>query len=129
MTEVTEAVATSIATPIDAHLPAPARVAALAVADPPGALDQRQVLELLGLSGDRFAEDVFANCGVERRRLELDEQLLASTLQERTARTERRLLALTVDAIERLEFDPQEIGVVVSATYWSVGGPTLAHRL
>lgn len=129
MAEATDAVATVAATTAAGHPAAHARVAALAVAEPPGSLDQRQMLELLGLSGDSFAEDVFANCGVQRRRLELDDRLLASTLQERTAQTEHRLLALAVDAVERLELDPDAIGVVVTATYWSVGGPTLAHRL
>ncbi len=127
MSELSEAVAD--AAHAGGRPSAAARIAALAVADPPGALDQDEVLELLGLGGDPFAHDVFASCGVRRRRLELDEELLASTLQERTPRTERRLLALAVETLDQLQLDPDEIGVVVTATYWSVGGPTLAHRL
>jgi predicted naringenin-chalcone synthase len=127
MSDVTQALPATA--PADERPPTAARIAALAVADPPGALDQDEVLALLGLADDPFAQDVFASCGVRRRRLELDPQLLASTLQERTVRTERRLLALAVDAVGQLQLDPDEIGVVVTATYWSVGGPTLAHRL
>ena len=36
---------------------------------------------------------------------------------------------MAVEASERLELDPAEVGVVISATYYSLGGPTLAHRL
>jgi predicted naringenin-chalcone synthase len=105
------------------------RIAALSVAGCSNPLDQRQLLDLLGLSGDRFAEDVFARCGVRQRHLEVDAEVLATTLQERTAQTEEQLLRLAGRAVDGLELEPAEIGVVVTASYYSLGGPTLAHRL
>jgi predicted naringenin-chalcone synthase len=34
-----------------------------------------------------------------------------------------------VEAIDRLELEPAEVGVVLTASYYALGGPTLAHRL
>jgi alkylresorcinol/alkylpyrone synthase len=101
----------------------------LATAAPKRALDQAEMLGLLGLAGDSFAESIFARCGVRRRRLELSPQVLRRTLQERTPDTEAQLERLASRAIGQLEVDPAEIGVLITATYYSLGGPTLAHRL
>ncbi|MDE3071016.1 MAG: hypothetical protein KGJ43_09840, partial [Acidobacteriota bacterium] len=107
----------------------PVWITGLAVADPPASLDQAQVLDLLGLSGDEFAERIFGRCGVERRRLYLDETMLAGTLQDRTPYVEERLTADAVRAVEALGADPAEIGTIVSATLYSLGCPTIGHRL
>lgn len=104
-------------------------LAGLATAAPAQTLDQAQVLELLGLAGDPFAEAIFARCGVERRHLDLTPELLETTLQARSARSERRTLELAEEALAQLDYDPAEIGVVVTASLGSLGTPTLAHRL
>ncbi len=107
----------------------PICIAGLTLADSERSYTQAEVLALLGLDGDEFAEGVFSRCGVERRRLELDDELLDTTLQGRTAQTEERLTAHAVAAVEQLAVDPAEVGTIVSATLYSLGCPTLAHRL
>jgi predicted naringenin-chalcone synthase len=104
-------------------------VCGLSVATPPRSLAQDEMLELFGLAGSEFAEGIFARCGVRRRHLEVSHGRLRSTLQERTPSTERQHLRLAADAIDRLEIDPAEVGVVVTASYYALGGPTLAHRI
>jgi predicted naringenin-chalcone synthase len=105
------------------------RVNDIAVANPASAYTQTEMLELLGLAEDEFAQMIFARCGVERRHFELTPDTLGTTLQERTVQTEAQLLRLAIEAVDRLELDPAEIGTVVTATYYSLGGPTLAHKL
>jgi predicted naringenin-chalcone synthase len=105
------------------------RVSEISVANPASSYTQAQMLELLGLADDAFAQTIFARCGVERRHFELTADTLGTTLQERTAHTEEQLLRLATEAIDRLELDPAQIGTVVTATYYSLGGPTLAHKL
>jgi alkylresorcinol/alkylpyrone synthase len=105
------------------------RVCGLALSTPPTAYTQEEALALLGLAGDEFAEGVFGRCGVRRRHLDLAPDSVWTTLQARTDDTERRLMALASQAIDELDIDPAEIGVVISATYYSLGGPTLAHRI
>jgi alkylresorcinol/alkylpyrone synthase len=105
------------------------RIAALAVADSETVLSQAQVLERLGLAGDEFAEGIFARCGVQRRHLELSDELLARGLQDRTPQVEQELLERSIRAVDALEVDPREIGTVISASLYSLGVPTLAHRL
>lgn len=104
-------------------------IAGLATAVPPQVYDQRDMLSLLGLAGDEFAEGIFARCGVERRHLGTPPELWSTTLQARTAHTERLLAGLAAQAVDQLDFDPAEIAVVVAGTYYGLGGPTLAHRL
>lgn len=104
-------------------------ISALATASPPVSVDQEQMLELLGLAGDPFAEAVFARCGVERRALEVSPESLRQTLQQRTGRTEEQLMRLATEAVDALGADLDDVGVVVTANYYSLGGPTLAHRL
>jgi len=105
------------------------RVNDIAVANPASSYTQDEMLELLGLAGDDFAQMIFGRCGVERRHFELTPDLLDTTLQERTVQTEAQLLRLATEAVDGLGVDPAEIGTVVTATYYSLGGPTLAHKL
>ncbi len=104
-------------------------LAGLATAAPVQTLDQRAVLELLGLDGDPFAEAIFARCGVARRHLDLTPELVAQTLQARSPLAEQRTQELAERALAQLDFDPAEIGVVVSASLCTLGTPSLAHRL
>jgi 3,5-dihydroxyphenylacetyl-CoA synthase len=106
-----------------------ARLCGLAVSTPATSFTQDELLPLLGLAADPFAASIFARSGVRKRHLELGPGTIASTLQARTEATEEQLLRLALEAAEQLTFDPDEIGLVVSATYYSLGGPTLAHRL
>jgi len=106
-----------------------ARIAALAVSDAKTVFSQRQVLDRLGLAGDEFAEGIFARCGVQRRHLNLGEEFMAQTLQDRTPEIERELLRHSIRAVDALGIDPARIGTVVSASLYSLGCPTLAHRL
>jgi predicted naringenin-chalcone synthase len=105
------------------------RIARVALAHPETSFSQEEVLALLGLSDDEFARRIFSRCGVHRRRLTLTDEFLATTVQGRTLAIEEMLLGDAVRAIDELEIDPDEIGVVVSATLYSLGGPTIAHRL
>jgi predicted naringenin-chalcone synthase len=105
------------------------RIAAVAVSDTADALTQAQVLERLGLSGDEFAERIFARSGVKQRHLNLSDDFLGRTLQGRTELIEQELLAHSIEAVERLQIDPQRIGTVISASLYSLGCPTIAHRL
>lgn len=105
------------------------RIAGLAVADSSTVFSQAEVLQRLGLAGDEFAEGIFARCGVERRHLNLSSDFLARTLQGRAAEVEQELMLRAVEATDALEVDSAEIGTVVSASLYSLGGPTLAHRL
>jgi alkylresorcinol/alkylpyrone synthase len=106
-----------------------ARIAALSVADPSETFTQGEVLDRLGLAGDEFAERIFARGGVERRHLQLSDDFLELNVQGRTARIEHELLSRSIEAIDALELDPVEIGTVLSASLYSLGCPTLAHRL
>jgi alkylresorcinol/alkylpyrone synthase len=105
------------------------RVNDIAVANPASSYTQEQMLELLGLADDDFAQTIFARCGVEQRHLEVTPDVLATTLQERTVETEEQLLRLANEAVDGLGVDPAQVGTVITATYYSLGGPTLAHRL
>ncbi len=84
---------------------------------------------MLDMKGDEFAERIFSRCGVQRRHLNLSGDSLATTLQGRTMQIEEELFGFAVQAVDRLGVDPREIGTVVTATLYSLGGPTLAHRL
>jgi predicted naringenin-chalcone synthase len=105
------------------------RISGLAVTDVDAAMSQPEVLALLGLEGDAFAEGVFGRAAIRTRSLGLSEATLARTLQGRTAGTEDQLFAYAVDAVEQLGVDPADIGTVVTSSLYSLGGPTLAHRL
>ncbi len=105
------------------------RIAAIAVAHSEEVLTQEQVLERLRLSGDEFAERIFARSGVKRRHLDLSEDFLGKTLQGRAQQIERDLLRHSIDAVDALELDPLQVGTVVSSSLYSLGCPTLAHRV
>ena len=109
--------------------PTGTRIAGIAVSDSERSYSQEQVLERLGLKGDAFAEGIFERCGVKRRHLDLSDAFLTDTTQGRTTRIERELLAHSIRAVDALEVDPLEIGTVVSASLYSLGCPSLAHRL
>ena len=87
------------------------------------------MLDLLGLRGNEFAESIFSRCGVERRHLDITPQKLGESLQSRTQETELQLLDLAVCAADQLDFDPARVTAVITSNYYSLGGPTLAHRL
>ncbi|HUB73282.1 MAG TPA: 3-oxoacyl-[acyl-carrier-protein] synthase III C-terminal domain-containing protein [Solirubrobacteraceae bacterium] len=105
------------------------RIAGLATYDDETVYTQAQVLERLGLAGDEFAERIFARCGVQRRRLNLDPSFMARSLQDRTPQVERELLERAIGAVDALGVDPAQVGTVISASLYSLGVPTLAHRL
>ena len=118
--------ATAYAEPIPTVGP---RIARLEIVDPETSLSQDEVLALLGMRDDEFAQRIFARCGVHRRRLNLSRDVLATTLQGRTTEIEDELFDSAVTAVQRMEVDPRDIGTVVTSTLYSLGGPTLAHRL
>ncbi len=105
------------------------RISRLEIVDPETSFSQDEVLSLLGMRGDEFAQRIFARCGVHRRRLNLSGDVLATTLQGRTTRIEDELFGYAASAVGRMGIDPHDIGTVVTATLYSLGGPTLAHRL
>ncbi|HEV2980438.1 MAG TPA: 3-oxoacyl-[acyl-carrier-protein] synthase III C-terminal domain-containing protein [Solirubrobacteraceae bacterium] len=105
------------------------RIPAIACSDPARSYSQREVLALLGLEGDEFAQRIFRRAGVQRRQLEFGAQELALNLQARTALIENRLLEHATRAMDRLDVDPAEIGTLVTSTLYSLAAPTLAHRL
>jgi predicted naringenin-chalcone synthase len=105
------------------------RIAGLAVSDSESTYSQEQVLERLGLKGDEFAERIFARSGVKRRHLDLSEDFLGKTLQGRAQQIEQDLLRHSIHAVDALELDPLQIGTVLSSSLYSLGAPTLAHRM
>lgn len=105
------------------------RLTGLAVVGGSGTSTQDQALQGLGLSEDDFALGVFGRCGVQRRHLNLDPEFLASNLQGRTAEVENELLRQATEAIDQLEVDLGSVGTVLSSSLYSLGCPSLAHRL
>ena len=105
------------------------RISGLTVSDAPTVLTQEQALAGLGLDGNEFAEGIFERSGVKRRHLNLSEEFMARTLRGRTEQIERELMAHAINAVEQLQIDPLQIGTVISASLYSLGCPTLAHRL
>ncbi len=105
------------------------RISALSVTDVDVAVSQLDALALLGLDGDEFAQGVFHRAAVRTRSLGLSAATLSRTLQGRTSTTEDQLFDYGVSAVEQLGVDLAEIGTVVTSSLYSLGGPTLAHRL
>ena len=101
------------------------------VTNPRASFSQEEMLTLLGLAGDEFAERIFFNCGVRKRHLAaaVGKGLLETNLQQRAAETEEQLLRMAVRAVDAIDVDPADVGVVITSNYYSLGGPTLAHRL
>jgi polyketide synthase Type III len=106
-----------------------ARIAQLATTNPEPSYTQDEMLELLGLRGNEFAERIFDVCGVQQRNFAVTPDLLSKPLQARVEESEQLLLDMSLRAIGDLEYDVGDIGTVITATYYSLGGPTLAHRL
>jgi alkylresorcinol/alkylpyrone synthase len=104
-------------------------LAGLVVADTQEQLSQAEALQRLGLAEDEFAQRVFARAGVQRRLLKLDEDYLARNLQGRTEQVESELLAVAAQTIDGLSLDPRSVGTLVTSSLYSLGCPTLAHRL
>ncbi|MGH2832935.1 MAG: 3-oxoacyl-[acyl-carrier-protein] synthase III C-terminal domain-containing protein [Solirubrobacteraceae bacterium] len=104
-------------------------ISGLALANPETAYTQDEVLALLGLTGDEFAQRIFHRGGIQRRRLDLKPELLGTTLQGRSSEIEEQLTEYAVRAVEGLGVDPSEIGTVITSSLYSLGCPTLAHRL
>ncbi|HEX6651618.1 MAG TPA: 3-oxoacyl-[acyl-carrier-protein] synthase III C-terminal domain-containing protein [Thermoleophilaceae bacterium] len=104
-------------------------VSGVGVSLPPREYSQEDVLELLGLADDEFAQSIFARSGVRTRCLFASDETVRASLQARAAATEEHLFDLALGALRQLDFDPAEIGVLVTASYWSLGGPTLGHTL
>jgi alkylresorcinol/alkylpyrone synthase len=105
------------------------RISRLVVTDLRDSHSQQDVLGVLGLQGDEFAEGVFDRCAVSTRSLSVLPNGRGTTLQGRTAQAEDQLFEYAVAAVERLDVDPAEVGTVVTSSLYSLGGPTLAHRL
>jgi alkylresorcinol/alkylpyrone synthase len=105
------------------------RISGLAVSDGEHVLSQDQVLDRLDLRGNEFAEGIFARCGVKQRHLELDDDFLGRTLQGRAAAVEERLMRHSIRAVDSLGLDPAKIGTVLSSSLYSLGLPTIAHRI
>jgi alkylresorcinol/alkylpyrone synthase len=105
------------------------RIAGLALADVGPSRTQAEVLDALGLAGDEFAERIFARCGVERRHVMIGEDFLDLNLQGRTERVEDDLFRRAVRAVDALGCDPHSVGTVFSSSLYSLGCPSLAHRL
>jgi 3,5-dihydroxyphenylacetyl-CoA synthase len=106
-----------------------ARIAQIATTNPEPSYSQAEMLELLGLTGNEFAERIFDVCGVRKRHFAITPETLAKPLQARVEESEAQLLEMALRAIGDLSYDAAEISTVVTATYYSLGGPTLAHRL
>jgi predicted naringenin-chalcone synthase len=105
------------------------RISGLAVTEGRALAGQDEALERLGLADDEFAQGIFARSGVRNRRLNLDAEFLARNLQGRTEAIEEELLTQATLAIDQLELERSSIGTVLSASLYSLGCPTLAHRL
>jgi alkylresorcinol/alkylpyrone synthase len=105
------------------------RIVGISVSHSESTYSQEQVLERLRLKGDEFAERIFARSGVKRRHLDLSEDFLGKTLQGRAQQIEQGLLRHSIHAVDALELDPLQVGTVVSSSLYSLGCPTLAHRM
>jgi len=120
--------------PVGARRPTPRytrqpRISALAFADPPRAYSQDEVLAALGMDGDPFAERIFASCGVKQRHLTQLDLARTQTIQGRTAKADADLLERSIRAIDALDIDLGEINTIITSTLYTLGAPTLAHRL
>jgi predicted naringenin-chalcone synthase len=106
-----------------------ARIRQITLANPESSFSQDEMLHLLGVHGNEFAHEIFGRCGVQKRHMRLSDGVLTANMQKRTQGTEQQLLDMAVEAIDALDTDPTEAATLITATYYSLGGPTLAHRL
>ena len=80
-------------------------------------------------AGDEFAEGIFERCGVERRHLNLRRRLPRPHAAGPRARDRAGAAGALDQSGRRARARPGTIGTVISASLYSLGGPTLAHRL
>ncbi len=66
---------------------------------------------------------------MHRRQLNLEPDFLASNLQGRAAQIEQDLLLQAIQAVDQLDMDPRSVGTVLTSSLYSLGCPSLAHRL
>jgi alkylresorcinol/alkylpyrone synthase len=104
-----------------------ARITQLATAEVETPYTQQDALSALGLERDEFANRVFDRCAVQRR--DLGSTQFTRTLQGRTMQTEDQLFDYAIKAVSLLDLDLADVCTVVTASLYSLGGPTLAHRL
>ena len=89
-----------------------ARIDQLATANPTASYSQDEMLDLLGLRGNEFAEHIFDVCGVQKRQFAITPELLASKLQSRVEYSEQQLVRMALEAIGQLDCDPSDIATV-----------------
>jgi predicted naringenin-chalcone synthase len=106
-----------------------ARLTGLAVVDGAALTTQRDALRRLGLAEDEFAQGIFARSGVRQRQLNLEADFLERNLQGRAVSVEQELLEQAVLAVDQLDLDPAEVGTLLTSSLYSLGCPSLAHRL
>ncbi len=106
-----------------------ARLTGLAVVDGAALTSQGDALQRLGLDEDEFAQGIFARSGVRQRQLNLEADFLERNLQGRATEVEQELLEQAVLAIDQLDIDPAEVGTLLTSSLYSLGCPSLAHRL
>ena len=106
-----------------------ARLIGLSVVDGTDQTTQRDALQRLGLDEDEFAQGIFARSGVRKRQLNLEAEFLERNLQGRAAEVELELLEQAVLAIDQLDVDLTEVGTLLTSSLYSLGCPSLAHRL
>ncbi len=109
--------------------PPSARIAGIAVVEGAAPTSQPDALERLGLGKDEFAQGIFARSGVRQRQLNLDPEFLASNLQGRAAAIEQELLQQALRAVDQFEIEPDAVATVLTSSLYSLGCPSLAHRL
>jgi alkylresorcinol/alkylpyrone synthase len=106
-----------------------ARLIGLSVVDGADQTTQRDALQRLGLDEDEFAQGIFARSGVRQRQLNLEADFLERNLQGRAAEVEQELLEQAILAIDQLDVDLAEVGTLLTSSLYSLGCPSLAHRL
>jgi predicted naringenin-chalcone synthase len=105
------------------------RISQLGVAPALETFTQDEVLTALGMADDEFARRIFSRAGVERRVLSMLELAPNASLQGRTQAAEQELFDQTVATIDSLGIDLHEIDTLITSSIYTVGAPTLAHRL
>ena len=115
--------------PLGPRLP---RIAGLAALDPRVRDDPAaRRSSASGSPATSSPKGIFDRCGVERRASwNLDDEFLASSLQGRTAQRRAGAAATRRSRpIDRLDIDRRTIGTVLTSSLYSLGCPSLAHRL
>ena len=76
-----------------------------------------------------FARRIFGRSGVQRRHLDLSDDFLARSFQGRATEIEDGLLHRSIWRSTRSRVDLTAVRVIVTASLYTLGCPTLAHRL